>query len=128
MNLDPPAAPAVFPAQADVLTAAKGGPYQDMSRPYHGHLGATSGPYKGISGPYQQAGSGADQLGAANQQKETTANARYGVGIPQSGEAELAGPFPNIQQLTAGMHHNVLSMVLIIFKSVGTFSSIFVIT
>lgn len=82
MNLDPPAAHNVIPAQADVQPTAKGV-------------------------PYQQGGSGVDRLGAANQQTQTAANARYGTGIKQSGEAAPAGPVPNMQQLRAGMHHNV---------------------
>lgn len=100
MNLDPPgAAPAVFPA--------KGGPYQDISGPHQGHTRATSGPYQGVSGPYQQGGSGVDQLGAAIQQKDTTAHGSYGIGIPESEEAALARPVLNMPHLTAGMRHDV---------------------
>ena len=82
MNLEPPAAPAVFPAPADVMTAAKGVPYQQGESAFH-------------------------QPGAANQQTETTAHARYGMGTPQSREAALTGPDPNMQHQPAGMHHNV---------------------
>ena len=78
MDLDPPAAPARFPAQAEVLTAAQGA-------------------------PYQQGGTGVAQLKARNQQDAASA---IGCRAGQSlfGEAALAEPLQNMQQLNAGRH------------------------
>lgn len=77
MNMEPPTAPAMFPAQAAVLTAAKGA-------------------------PYQQDGTGVAQLGARNLQEAAAANARHGAGQPLCREAALAEPVQNMQQLNAG--------------------------
>ena len=73
MHLDPPAAPAIFPAQAENLTAANGAAHQHSE-----------------SGPEQQ--------------KATTAEARYGVGNSDSRVAALAEPLQDMQHVTAGMH------------------------